>query len=149
MTKRELMIKAHKMTKEIKTQYPTINYKFQLGLCLSYLQKEGEIKMVELKGTEKQVKWANEIRDIFCKVCDELNLKYSKIRYLESYTKAENWINNYKQLSYKNYSIVKDMVGMEELLAQKNNDIEHYEYILDNEEMDIKIYDKKLLAFED
>lgn len=62
MTKKELMIKAHKMAKEIKTQYPTVDYKFQLGLCLSYLQNEGEVKMVELKGSEKQIKWAEDIR---------------------------------------------------------------------------------------
>ena len=45
MTKKELMIKAHKMTKEIKNEYPTVDYKFQLGLCLAYLYEEGEKKM--------------------------------------------------------------------------------------------------------
>ena len=64
MTKKELMIKAHEMTKEIKREYPEVDYKFQLGLCLAYLQSEGEVKMVELKGSEKQVKWANDIREV-------------------------------------------------------------------------------------
>lgn len=64
MTKKELMIKAHKMTKEIKKEYPNIDYKFQLGLCLAYLHEKGENEMVELKGTEKQVKWANDIRKV-------------------------------------------------------------------------------------
>lgn len=45
MTKKELMIKAHKMTKEIKAEYPAIDYKFQLGLCLAYLHEEGEKEM--------------------------------------------------------------------------------------------------------
>ena len=63
MTKKELMVKAHKMTKEIKAKYPTINYKFQLCLCLSYLYKKGEKEMVELKGAEKQVRWAIDIKD--------------------------------------------------------------------------------------
>ena len=45
MTKKELMIKAHKMTKEIKREYPEVDYKFQLGLCLAYLQSEGDVKM--------------------------------------------------------------------------------------------------------
>ncbi|MDU2491194.1 MAG: hypothetical protein E7D27_11520 [Clostridium celatum] len=62
MTKKELMIKAHKMTKEIKNEYPGVDYKFQLGLCLAYLHEEGEKEMRELKGTEKQVKWAEDIR---------------------------------------------------------------------------------------
>lgn len=60
-----IMKEAHKMTKEIKSQYPEVDYKFQLGLCLSYLsENKGEVKMemVELKGSEKQVKWAEEIR---------------------------------------------------------------------------------------
>ena len=59
MTKKELMVKAHKMTKEIKTQYPGVDYKFQLGLCLAYLQKEGENEMVSYKtekGTSVEVK---------------------------------------------------------------------------------------------
>ena len=64
MSKKELMIKAHKMAKEIKAKYPTVDYKFQLGLCLAYLHKEGEKEMVELKGTEKQVKWAEDIREV-------------------------------------------------------------------------------------
>ncbi len=63
MTKKELMIKAHKMTKEIKNEYPGVDYKLQLGLCLAYLYEEGEKEMVELKGTEKQVKWAKDIRE--------------------------------------------------------------------------------------
>ncbi len=62
MTKREIMIKAHKMAKEIKNEYPGVDYKFQLGLCLAYLQEEG--KMVELKGSEKQIKWAEDIRKV-------------------------------------------------------------------------------------
>ena len=70
MTKKELMIKAHQMTKEIKNEYPEVDYKFQLGLCLAYLQGEGEVKMVELKGSEKQVKWAEDIRNQYLKNVD-------------------------------------------------------------------------------
>ena len=47
--KRNLMKEAHKMTKEIKEQYPEVDYQAQLGLCLSFLaqesKKEGEKKM--------------------------------------------------------------------------------------------------------
>lgn len=72
--KKELMIKAHKMTREIKAEYPEVNYKFQLGLCISYLLKN-EVKeddtMVELNGTEKQVAWANDIRENIIKMFDE------------------------------------------------------------------------------
>ena len=42
MTKKDLMVKAHKMTKEIKNEYPGVDYKFQLGLCLAYLHVRRE-----------------------------------------------------------------------------------------------------------
>ncbi|MCF0163167.1 MAG: hypothetical protein HUJ88_11410 [Fusobacterium necrophorum] len=49
MTKKELMIKAHKMAKEIKNEYPTVDYKFQLGLCLSYLLNNKEQEDIMIK----------------------------------------------------------------------------------------------------
>lgn len=49
MLKSNLFKGAHKMAKEIKAEYKEVNYKFQFGLCLSYLGKiEGEIKMVKM-----------------------------------------------------------------------------------------------------
>lgn len=76
MTKKELMVKAHEMTKEIKNEYPGVDYKFQLGLCLAYLHAEGENKeMVELKGTEKQVKWAEDIREEMLKDLEHMKEK--------------------------------------------------------------------------
>ena len=66
--KRNLMKEAHKLTKEIKKQYPEVDYMTQLGLCLSFLSQEGGKEMVELKGTEKQVKWAEDIRNRIIKV---------------------------------------------------------------------------------
>lgn len=59
MTKRELFVKAHEMTREI-VKENGVNYKAQFGICLSFLYK-GENKMIELEGTEKQVKWAKAI----------------------------------------------------------------------------------------
>ena len=43
--KRNLMKEAHKMTKEIKEQYPEVDYQAQLGLCLSFLAQEGGQEM--------------------------------------------------------------------------------------------------------
>ena len=62
MNKKELMKKAHEMTREIKSQYPEVAYKFQLGLCLSYLMKGNDNMLPELKGTSKQIAWAEKIR---------------------------------------------------------------------------------------
>lgn len=66
--KRNLMKEAHKLTKQIVSEYVDVDYKTQLGLCLSFLSQEGGKEMVELKGTEKQVKWAEDIRNRIIKV---------------------------------------------------------------------------------
>ena len=66
--KRNLMKEAHKMTREIVNKYGDVDYITQLGLCLSFLSQEGGKEMVELKGTEKQVKWAEDIRNRIIKV---------------------------------------------------------------------------------
>lgn len=83
MTKKELMVKAHQLTKEIKAEYPEVDYKFQLGLCLAYLHAEGENKeMVELKGSEKQVKWAEDIRK---EMLNDIESKKEKPAYFGQY----------------------------------------------------------------
>lgn len=46
---KNLLKEAHKMTKEIKREYPEVDYKFQLGLCLSFLYKKGVDKKVNKK----------------------------------------------------------------------------------------------------
>lgn len=60
----KLVRKAHKLTREIKKEYPEVNYSFQFGLEMKCLlsQKEEENKVVELKGSKKQVTWAEDIR---------------------------------------------------------------------------------------
>ena len=63
-----IMSAAHKMTKEIINKYGDVDYRTQLGLCLSFLsQEKGGKEMVELKGSEKQVKWAEDLRSRFVK----------------------------------------------------------------------------------
>ncbi|MDU4144234.1 hypothetical protein [Clostridium sp.] len=66
-----VMKEAHRLTKEIKKEFPNVDYKFQLGICMSYLLNgEGENEMVELQGSEKQVKWATDIRENTIKSID-------------------------------------------------------------------------------
>ena len=58
-----ILKRAHQLTKEIKREYPEVDYKAQLGICISFLYNNKEVKgMVKLEGTEKQVRWAEEIR---------------------------------------------------------------------------------------
>ena len=88
MTKKEMMVKAHKMTKGIKNEYPEVDYKFQLGLCLAYLyENEGDVKMVELKGSEKQIVWAEEIREVVLEMAKR-TVEGATARYNEKQNKA-------------------------------------------------------------
>lgn len=62
--KRNLMKEAHKMTKEIKEQYPEVDYQAQLGLCLSFLAQKGEEEVKKIEGkSEKQIRYAENCRD--------------------------------------------------------------------------------------
>ena len=36
---KNIMKEAHKLTREIKAEFPNVDYKFQLGICISYLSK--------------------------------------------------------------------------------------------------------------
>ena len=99
MTKKELMKKAHQMTKEIKTQYPKVDYKFQFGLCLSFLINKDETEMEEkkLEGSEKQAKWATEIREVVVE-CAKKDVEKAQARYNEKQNKARgNKLNTAKE----------------------------------------------------
>lgn len=83
--KRNIMREAHKMTREIANKYGDVDYKAQLGLCLSFLsQEKGGKEMVELKGTEKQIKWAEDLRGRFVKYLDFIQDLASEIEISES-----------------------------------------------------------------
>ncbi len=77
---KNLFKEAHKLTKEIKAKYPNVDYKAQFGICLSYLQEmKGECKMVELKGSEKQIKWAEDIRKGLVKLLEDIKANKDNI----------------------------------------------------------------------
>lgn len=44
---KNLFAKAHKMTREVKKTYPEVDYKFQFGLCLSFLYQNKEEEKME------------------------------------------------------------------------------------------------------
>lgn len=61
---KNLFKEAHKLTREIKAEFKEVDYQAQFSICLSYLLNNKEEKgMVELKGSEKQIAWAEEIRE--------------------------------------------------------------------------------------
>ena len=98
MTNKEIFKKAHKLTKEIKAQYPEVDYRFQFGLCLSFLMNEKEETMkVKLEGSEKQVKWATEIREVVVE-CAKNDVEKAQARYNEKQNKARaNKLNTAKE----------------------------------------------------
>lgn len=61
---KNLFKKAHEMTRKFVEEYG-VDYQAQFGLCLSHLlEKEREEEEVkELKGTPKQIAWAEKIRE--------------------------------------------------------------------------------------
>lgn len=136
---KNLFKEAHKMTREIATKYE-VNYQSQFGLVLSYLleNKEEEEKMLEnLKGTEKQVKLANDIaKDINAILEDvkeglEVYAKTEKgakrnvenfnnlISFFKTYENAGDLINDFKEIVYKDTRHSK-MNVFTEVLKEKN-----------------------------
>lgn len=100
MTKKELMIKAHKMTKEIKNEFPEIDYKFQLGLCISYLQeKEIDVKInvndnVYEYLTDVEIKsFVNNLNLNSLKIDD-----FNFVNYEDCYLCIFPWFNIYNEL---------------------------------------------------
>lgn len=65
MLNKELVKKAHAMVREIKAQYPEVDYRFQFGLCLSYLYKEEDNKEMDMQ----------EVNKIADKACTQINVK--------------------------------------------------------------------------
>lgn len=91
-----VMKEAHRLTKEIKKEFPEVDYKFQLGICMSYLLNgEGENEMVELQGSEKQVKWALDIRKEIIEIATKNNLKRT-LEVIKKEEKAVFFIDNFK-----------------------------------------------------
>ena len=71
---KNIMIEAHRMTREIKRTSPDVDYRTQLGLCLSFLMTNKEEKVMEmakLEGSEKQIKWAEDLRKEFVTKIEE------------------------------------------------------------------------------
>lgn len=81
MSNKELFVKAHKMVKEIKKEYPEVDYMFQFSLCLTYLREE-EVK-------EEEITWET-IEKAADKYCSEYQNGWS----------AEWVANNWAKGSY-------------------------------------------------
>ena len=49
MNEMNLLKKAHELTKEIKREYPEVDYKAQLGICLTFLYNNKEVEEMDIK----------------------------------------------------------------------------------------------------
>ena len=98
---KNIMKEAHRLTKEIKKEFPEVDYKTQLGICLSFLYAEGaDNEEVELQGSVKQVAWANEIRTKVLEIANRNNLK-NVLRVVKSQDSAKYFIDNFKVVTSK------------------------------------------------
>ena len=114
----KVFTEAHRITRDMVEEYG-MDYRAQFAITLSYLlNKKEEEEVRELKGTEKQVKWANDIMAIFDEIVADVEIsieKYSKTEErkeiernklkdiklkLDELEDAGQIINNYKKLSY-------------------------------------------------
>lgn len=116
--KSNIFKKAHELTKKIIKAGD--NYKATFRLCLTFVYsqiKKGVNKMVELKGTEKQIKWAEDIRKELVETLElvkELDIKRktrknksfeesskkvdSAIDFMSNQTDSKFFIDNYKDI---------------------------------------------------
>lgn len=124
---KNLLKEAHKLTKEIKNKYPEVNYMAQLGVCISYLNNKGEDKMVELKGTEKQIDWAEEIRkniiEMFDKKIEKMNdenVKNSDV-YNELVRNRKNFRNKVKTTAEARKEYASILEEIKEAILDKDN----------------------------
>ena len=129
---REIMIEAHKLAKEIKSQYPNVDYRTQVGINISYLlterknSKRENNEMVELIGTQKQIKWAEKIRKDFIKSLKECVV--FKTPFIEFGTVWNLVTNEPKETE------IRPIFKNEELSKKAINNLQDAIYVVENEE---------------
>ncbi|MCC0654736.1 hypothetical protein [Clostridioides sp. ES-S-0001-03] len=119
---KNLFKEAHKITREIKRKYNDVDYKVQFSLCLSFLNKEGDAEMKELKGSEKQIKWANEIRIDILNLTNELEkIKIERIKNGD-YKVKDMSIEEMKERCKRKFERIREAI----------RNIEHAKFFIDN-----------------
>ena len=141
---KKIFIEAHKMTREMVKEYG-VDYQAQFSLNLSYLLEERGMEMVELKGTKKQVKWAEDIRkemiasiereldvvkSLMSSLADEKDIKENKeeieelqsaIKEIKKIEDAKFFIDNRHDKGSKLVHLFKNMKKAEKTLEKMKN----------------------------
>lgn len=115
--KRNLMKEAHKLTKQIVSEYGDVDYMTQLGLCLSFLsQEEGERRMKKVNRMKKISKKYEPVRENILKNIEEYR---SKINNDYAYKKIVAKFNSDKEIStFKINNLIKKELHYFDLLEQ-------------------------------
>ena len=132
-----IMKEAHKMTKEIKREFPEVNYMAQLGICIAYLSQERKevVKMKQLKGTEKQIAWAEDIRRKELEMLNKWNTVETNKYELGTCWNAKDEVleSEIKELFDTEEKFVKAKEGLKEaIIALENED--DAKFIIENRE---------------
>lgn len=128
---KNLFKEAHKMTREMMKKYNDIDYSAQFTLCLEYLRKEDKNMIkAELKGTEKQIKWAEDIRNNFIKIIEESKEKYNKAdeidkKDLRKAVRRRFYFGTYKKAS-KDKDVFEFFIEKAEKLIEEQTKAEYY-----------------------
>lgn len=158
-----LMKEAHKMTREIKKEFPEVDYKAQLGICISFLCKENKkgndkMEMAKLEGSEKQIKWAESLRDEFIKACDEMkeHLETGKVSYkrramtMSSATKkVEKFVEiaNGRELNKDNFiEVLQNIDAYKEKILANETSAKFYIETREQNFVSENAYDEKILT---
>ena len=117
--------KAHEITKKIIKKGDGYRETFRLALIFVYSEiRKGVNKMIELKGTEKQIKWANDIRE---KLIEKMNIAINELEAFQADTvkgggkrvkRRDRFINEMKN----EISLISEIKEAEEI-------IETYKYV--------------------
>ena len=90
---KNIMKEAHKLTREIKAEFPEVDYKFQLGICISYLSKNEGVENMTIEEklndlgfkTWKKGEGENEKKRVYInsltELLDKLNVKCNSKAY--------------------------------------------------------------------
>lgn len=101
---KNIMKQAHQMTKEIRKEYPGVDYKFQLGLCLSFLYKnegveEDMITFTTERGAKIEVKL--EGRTIVDLYINGIELFKNNHNYINCFLTEDKIVINKKEACHK------------------------------------------------
>lgn len=106
MMNKELMKKAHQLTKEIKAEFPEVDYKGQLGICIKFLLAEAKVEVEEIPEEKIEIKATKNVAEVASAI----------IECKETLSKVLNGVD-FEQISF----VIEDVIrGNENILGSYN-----------------------------